>query len=212
MKKLSYTLILSLCVSLCLGCGYTDIAPDTESKMENSAKAEENASASDISNNSPDDTDLIAETNTVSGSVSMSEPFGDTKISIKCTGLAQYDKIESDDYSDKPADGNVYLVLFLNIRNYDINNIYFSAEAFHSSIDGNDVSHTFLVNDPEGYPPIFQNISPKKHLDGYVVWEVPQNWKELSFNYSGCVGDEILDISGTFTPDDLAAPVSYDQL
>ena len=214
MKKISYILLISLCATLCFGCSHTDNAFDTETKVEISAETEENAPDPDMETDSSGDTDsaTASDIETVSGSVSMGEPYGDTKIHMECTGLVQYDKIESDKYTDTPTDGNVYLVLFLNIINYDSNDAYFSAEAFESSVDGTNISHTFLVNDPEGYPSIFQKISAENDLDGYVVWEVPQNWKELSFNYSGCIGDEILNINGSFTPDDLTTPVSYDQL
>lgn len=214
MKKISYILILSLCAVLCLGCSHADSSDDKEIQSDTGTTEEENHSDTNKTDDISDETNATteAEIETVSGNISMNEPYSDSKVHIECTGLVQYDKIEGDNYTDVPANGKVYLVLFLNIINYDINDIYFNAEAFDSSVDGSNISHTFLVNDPEGYPSIFQAISAESHLDGYVVWEVPKNWKELSFNYSGCVGTENLYISGLFSPDSLAAPISFDQL
>lgn len=214
MKKTIYIFILSLCIALCLGCSHADNTPDMEAQSDTGTKEEENYFDTDKTDDISDETNATseAEIETVSGSIAMNEPYGDSKVHIECTGLVQYDKIEGDKYTDIPADGNAYLVLFLNIINYDINDIYFNAEAFDSSVDGTNISHTFLVNAPEGYPSIFQAIPAQSHLDGYVVWEVPKNWRELSFNYNGCVGTEKYSISGVFTPPNFMAPVAFDQL
>lgn len=217
MKKNIFFVIIGLCLMLCVGCNNTapDPAPTNDTNDDHVSVSETTAeSDTDITETIDEDVADEAETETEPDMVSLSlnEPCGNSKFQVTCTGLKQYDALEGDTYTDTPSDGNVYLVLFLSITNYDKHDLYFSPEAFSSTVDGMDCTHTFMVNDPEGYPSIFQTIPANTTADGYIVWQVPADWKELHLNYTGWA--EVLNgvIDGTFTPDDLADPMPFDQL
>ena len=135
------------------------------------------------------------------------ELYNDNTRIIQCLGLKEYKKLGKGATLDKPADGNVYLVLFLDVDNRDTEEeLYFHADYVTAKVDGKSIEHTFLHNFPEGYRSIFKNIDAGGSADGFIVWEVPKGWKKLVVNFSefAQLGGKNLKI--TATRKDLADP------
>ena len=217
MKKIIYLLAVCMSMILVTGCNSNNttdnIADDSSVQMvndntENAADSAEKDTAEEL----PEQEDPQETIEPVTAQLNMEEPFNNTRIKVACTGFAQYDELNGDSYCDVPKEGNVFVVMYFNIENYTRTGTYFSAESFRSSVDQTDITHTFLVNDPEGYPTIFKNIPAESGINGYIVWEVPENWKELSFTYTGWKESHAVILNGTFTPADLKTPTPYDQL
>lgn len=209
MKK--HISILSVCL-LILCCGCSNMANQSDVASENNTVIEDTGKTHDDNlSNSVDVSSVKTEASTdveqaelpEKVNLVMNELCGNTKFQIECIDFKQYKSVEGNKYTDTPADGSVYLVMFLNISNSGENDLYFSAESFFSTVDGTDLSHTFLVNDPEGYSSIFNSVPADTTTDGYIVWEVPADWKELTLHYTGW--QDVLNtiIDGRFTPDDL---------
>ncbi|MBO5153161.1 MAG: DUF4352 domain-containing protein [Eubacterium sp.] len=218
MKKTVYMLAICLSMVIVSGCSSNnttnDVANDSATVTESDNPTNvEDASKNDTAAVVPDQEEETQEVvDPVTAQLSMEEPYNDTRIKVACTGLVQYDELSSDSYCDVPEDGNVFVVLFLNIENYSLTDAYFSAESLQSHVDQADISHTILVNDPEGYPTIFKDIPAGSGINGYIVWEVPKDWTELSLEYTGWAETHSVILNGTFTPADLKEPTPYDQL
>lgn len=212
--------MLAICLSMMIVSGCSDNTTTNDISESNTVVVENNDTANtedtaenDLGEEYPDQEEDAKEyVEPVTAYLNMEEAYNDTRLKVACTGLAQYDELSSDSYRDVPEEGNVFVVLFLNIENYSLTDAYFSAESLQSHVDQVDISHTILVNDPEGYPTIFKNIPAKSGINGYIVWEVPKDWTELSFEYTGWAETHSVIINGTFTPDDLKEPTPYDQL
>ena len=81
----------------------------------------------------------------------------------------------------------------------------------HSSFcDGHkDILNTVLFNDPEVYPTIFSNIAANSYYGGFIVWEVPKNWKKIKISYEGWRDSDGLTLNSTLTKKDLKKPEKY---
>ena len=79
-----------------------------------------------------------------------------------------------------------------------------------AKVDGKDIEHTFLINDPRNYPTIFTHIESGKTVAGFIVWEVPKNWKNFKVVYDGWKDINNVSIEATFKPKDLFNPPIYD--
>ena len=154
MKKTVYMLAICLSMVIVSGCSSNnttnDVANDSATVTESDNPTNvEDASKNDTAAVVPDQEEETQEVvDPVTAQLSMEEPYNDTRIKVACTGLVQYDELSSDSYCDVPEDGNVFVVLFLNIENYSLTDAYFSAESLQSHVDQADISHTILVNDP----------------------------------------------------------------
>ena len=143
-------------------------------------------------------------------SLTMSQTNGNEKVSITMTGLCQYDSLESSAYTDTPADGNVYLVMFLEIANHDNGADYINPENLSATVDGEKVSQLGLFNHPESYTPIFDHINNGEQLTGYIAWEVPSDWQSFDMEYDGWQDTCALTVTAHVTPNMLTAPPSID--
>lgn len=141
--------------------------------------------------------------------LSPAQQYSDANRAVKFLGLKEYNKIEGDSYTDKPAKGNKFLVLFLSIWNRTPDEDYINYNYISASIDKKKTEHTFLVNEPKGYPTVFTHIKPDQEIAGFIVWEVPAGWKKLKFTYNGWEGPDNLLVKAEFTPEDLSDPVIY---
>lgn len=209
MKKIF--MIVTCAALLVTGCGQnqsaetidpaeqtTSAEPDTVSP-ENTETDPSNEESSDIDSREPETVALV-----------MNQTNGNEKISITMTGLCQYDSLESDAYTDTPADGNVYLVMFLQIDNHDNGDDYFNPENMSASVDSKSVSHVGLFNQPESYDPVFDHVSKDEHLTGYVAWEVPSGWQSFDMEYDGWQDTCSLTVTAHVTPDMLTMPPSVE--
>lgn len=138
-------------------------------------------------------------------------PYGNTKRYIEFLGLKEYATLGSGSMKDTPADGNVFLVLFLKIENRTNSSDYINPYYVFADVDGTKTENTSLLNDPEGYRTVFSEIEPLGEVDGFVVWEVPKNWKELNLDFNTWENSDHLDLHATFTRDDLKDPVPAEE-
>ena len=134
-------------------------------------------------------------------------PYGNAEHYMEIVGIKQYNRLESDLYTDVPADGNVFLVIFLSHENYTDSGEYFNPAYLSASVDGAEISTTTLVNDPEGFQTFFANLPGNSTYCGYLAWEVPIGWQNIDICYSGWEYRDSVDIHMSITPDGLFDPV-----
>ena len=123
--------------------------------------------------------------------------------------MKEYKKLKGDNYTDKAKKNKKFLVLFLSIRNTSNEKDYINPNYITAKIDGKEIGHTFLVNEPFSYPTIFTNIEPGRAIGGFIVWEVPKNWSKLEMEYSAWKNIDGLTLSAKFSPEDLSDPLMY---
>ena len=139
----------------------------------------------------------------VEATISAKAGYGDAKRQINVIGFKTYKKLESEMYTDKAAKDKSYLVLFLEIYNKQNEKDYMYYKR------DNIITNTVLFNEPEGFQTVFQNIEPENTLSGFIVWEVPKDWKKIEIVYNGWKDSDNLSINCTFTPDDYFNPPKY---
>lgn len=144
-----------------------------------------------------------------SGKLSTNEQYSDAYRVVKFLGLKEYKTLKGDNYTDKADKNKKFLVLFLSIRNTSADNDYINPNYISAKVDGKNIEHTFLVNDPKSYPTLFTNIEAGKTIGGFIVWEVPKNWKKFQMEYSAWKNIDGLVLTAKFTPDDLKDPIIY---
>ncbi|MCI9080358.1 MAG: DUF5067 domain-containing protein [Lachnospiraceae bacterium] len=135
--------------------------------------------------------------------------YSDNQCQISVIGLKSYKKIESKLYKDKASKNKKFLVLFLEIINKKNDKDYINVNYLSAKVDGKEVKNTVLFNEPEGFKTIFQNIEPQNTLRGFIVWEVPDNWKKIKIIYNGWKDSNNLSLNCTFTPKDYFDPPQY---
>ena len=141
--------------------------------------------------------------------LSVNQQYSDIYRVVKVLGLKEYKKIKSEKYIDKAKKGKKFLVLFLSVRNDTNEEDYINYNYISAKVDGKKIEHTFLLNEPKGYPTIFSHIPAGKSAGGFIVWEVPEEWKELEFTYNGWKDINNVKMKASFTPDDLSDPIIY---
>lgn len=200
MKKGYYLLSALLLASLLLsGCG--NIGSSSADKASKAVSEETNAEGSENMQ------EKVAETPApTTGSFSAKQSYSDGDREVKILGLKEYKKIKTDKFTDKPKKGKKFLVLFLSVRNQMSEGVYFHVDYLHARLDGKEISNTVLLNEPEGYTTMFTTIPAKSEQAGFIVWEVPSDWKKLKLTYEGWKGSNGLTLKGTLTPKDLSAP------
>lgn len=221
-KKIFVTLLCT--ATILTGCGETQTPQNGNSEPESSTdqtvtSPETPVSNTDLSESSDTDTNIPSDEETPSVSDSrtpetvslvMNQMNGNEKVSITMIGLCQYDSLESDAYTDVPADGNVYLAMFFDIINHDNGDDYINPENMSATVDGEAVSHLGVFNQPESYEPVFDHISTGEELSGYVVWEVPSDWQSFDMEYTGWQDTCSLTVTAHVTPDQLTTPPSIE--
>lgn len=145
----------------------------------------------------------------VEATIDANTGYGDAKRQVNVIGLKTYQKLESEMYTDKATKNKKYLVLFLEIYNKQNEKDYINVNYLSTKVDGIEITNTVLFNEPEGFQTIFQNIEPENTLNGFIVWEVPKNWKKIEIVYNGWKDSDNLSINCTFTPDDYFNPPKY---
>ena len=145
----------------------------------------------------------------VEATISAKAGYGDAKRQINVIGFKTYKKLESEMYTDKAAKDKSYLVLFLEIYNKQNERDYINVNYLSTKVDDTEITNTVLFNEPEGFQTVFQNIEPENTLSGFIVWEVPKDWKKIEIVYNGWKDSDNLSINCTFTPDDYFNPPKY---
>lgn len=222
-------LIISFCISA-QGCG--KISNQNNADNANNETQASTAPSTDVSKepdnniqgketNKPDITDspdisdtpgdnVPAETpEPKSGKLSTNEQYSDAYRVVKFLGLKEYKTLKGDNYTDKADKNKKFLVLFLSIKNTSADNDYINPNYISAKVDGKKIEHTFLLNDPKGYPTIFSHVPANEGIGGFIVWEVPSVWKTLEFEYNGWKDINNIRLEAKFTQDDLSDPVIY---
>lgn len=195
MIKTKKYLSLILCVSILLsGCG----------KISNNANKNETSSSE--KNTEEPTTQPITTIH-----LTPKKEYYDGQHRIKFMGMKEYKKVESEKFTDIPKKGKVYLIIFFECTNdSEYENLYINEANIASAIDDKKIEHTVIFNDPEGYPTLFRNIEPNTQDYGFVVWEVPENWKKMDLVYTGFEGTNQNKIKMSFSKEDLVDPPKYE--
>lgn len=206
-KKLYFILSLFLVsVLLLTGCGnITTNNSDSKQATDNQINTENSTD-----NNAVDKaTEEPLEQKTAT--FSREQAYSDADREVSILGLKEYKTLKSDKYTDKATNGKKYLVLFLKVKNNLPEKDYFNVNYMTAKLDGKPIENTFLLNEPEGYPTIFENIESGSSIGGFVVWEVPKNWKKLEVSYRGWQPRAGLTLECILTKKDLKAPEKYSE-
>lgn len=105
------------------------------------------------------------------------------KWSIALLYAKEYDSIDSDYYSDKPTDGNKFLVLFFDVKNVSAGNEYFNNMYFEGYADDYSVNSALIMGSPDGMSSVGGDIDAGKMSKGIMVYEVPFDWREFEISY-----------------------------
>ena len=199
MKKKLVIFIL-VCVLL-VGCG----KQKTTSDQSDQSDTQEN-------NVEQSNEDTSAETIPIEeGFIDSETSFDCTRYIFSCTGIKEYTELPGESYTDQPEAGKVYLVLFLNVKNHTTKNLYFTPNGLESEVDGEKIETSYLCNEPDGYQPIFGDIGLHNEKSGFIVWQVPEDWSELSFTYTGLEFSEQIKFSGKITKEMLFDPPEIEE-
>lgn len=206
MRKLKQILTLLLAGSMLLtGCGRIE-----SSKEDSTINVTEDAASESLAEKAERENALNAATPIpTAGTFTAERGYSDADREVSILGLKEYKKLKSDKYTDKANNGKKFLVLFLKVRNRTAEKVYFNVNYLSAKVDDKEIENTVLLNEPEGYPTIFSNIAPDSYYGGFIVWEVPENWKKLEVTYEGWRDSDGLTLSSTLTKKDLAAPEEY---
>lgn len=202
-SKIVFSVLLILCISV-VGCGKIDKADNTDKKKQTTSEQfeEMNKKLEEEATPTPAPNDVV---------ITEKEPYQDLKRSVSMLGLKEYKKIKTEKFTDKASKGKVYLVLFLKIRNTTDKKDYINVNNLSAKVDGKKIENTYLLNDLYGYSTIFTNIQPNTTEGGFIVWEVPENWKKMDVCYEGWKGSDGLTINYNLTKDDLKKPEKYER-
>lgn len=210
-KKYFFTGMLSIAMLTAAACGQNP-APDSATAEQNAADPEA-TDTTDTSQPNESNTAIEPEEPAIPSdvTVTMDEFYGDTRCAMHLLGLQEYEKLESEDFTDTPEEGFQYLVLFLQIENRTETEDYFNTELLEASLDGEEITNSFLVNEPENYSTIFTNIPAGNTVNGFIVWQVPKDWSTLALTYRGWEGSGGITVHALLTPDDLKTPPNIDE-
>lgn len=213
MKKIYslLSLLLVVCIML-LGCDKTETTKGSSmagsENQETSAQPDVSIGKDDHNSygQSKPDSEIIETPIPTSATLSLKQKYSDTARSISILGLKEYKTIKTEKYTDKASKGKKYLVLFLEVCNKGYEKDYFNVNYLTTKVDGKEIENTFLVNEPEGYTTIFANIAAGDTAKGFIVWEVPKEWKKLDVKYEGWRDSDGLTLNAQLTKKNLKNP------
>lgn len=104
---------------------------------------------------------------------------------VSFVDASEYDKVGDDIFPMSAKSGNKFLVLFFEIENISDEEHFFTSYNFDSYLDGYVLDQSLCLDDINGYKTISKNIAPGMKHKGYLLFEVPKDWKELIFTYDG---------------------------
>ena len=205
MKKRYRIFSIFLIVTLLFtGCGNIKGNSSSDSKTASSQKTSSKEDSNANSNEKATEEPVIETPVPTAGRFSAKQSYSDGNREVSILGLKEYKKLKSDKFKDKAKPGKKFLVLFLNIRNETSEDVYFHVDYLSATLDGKKITNTVLFNDPEGYSTIFTTILAKSEQSGFIVWEVPTDWKKLKVTYKGWKDSDGLTLTSTLTPKDLS--------
>lgn len=210
MKKRYRIFSMFLVIALLFtGCGNikgnSSSDPKTASSQKPSSKEDSNVNSDKKTSKKP----AVETPVPTAGTFSTKQSYSDGNREVSILGLKEYKKLKSDKFKDKAKAGKKFLVLFLNIQNETSEDVYFHVDYLSATLDGKKITNTVLFNDPEGYSTIFTTILAKSEQSGFIVWEVPKDWKKLKVTYKGWKDSDGLTLTSTLTPKDLSEPEKH---
>lgn len=105
------------------------------------------------------------------------------KWSIALLYAKEYDSIDSEYYSDRPSEGNKFLVLFFDVKNTSSENNYFNFLLFEAYVDDYKKNISYIRGNPDGMSIIGGDLDIGKMSKGYIVYQVPSNWQNFEISY-----------------------------
>ena len=131
--------------------------------------------------------ELLAENEALKAKLGESKPV-ESELSqdgniFRLTALETEEVTSLNYYGDilTPEEGNTFLLVQMEATNISSEDSYFNSLNFDSYLDGRSIETT--VDYFDGYDPIVGDIRAGKIRDGYAMFEVPNDWKELEINY-----------------------------
>lgn len=208
MKKQYYFISILLLSSILLSsCGKLQGDSDTAATPATTPVATAESNIEDFPD--ADQQETIETPTPKNATISREKEYSDSERNISILGLKEYDKLKTEKYTDKAKKGKRYLVLFLSVYNKGSQKDYFNVNYLTARVDGKELENTFLFNEPEGYPTIFANIAGGDTAKGFIVWEVPKDWKKFEVTYAGWRDSDGLTLDAKFTPKYLFDPDEY---
>lgn len=177
------TAVLALSATL-IGCGKVDTPATSEQTQVDITDTEDNSA--DVVDSTENTDAYVYEYNSETG-----REFRGVYTGIEVTGIEEFDSIKTDLYEDIPSDGNVFVVIYMDLVNFLDNPYYFNPDECAFTVDGQNADIKFIVNDPkDDYKSIFGYVEQDAtgyYYDrrGFVAIEAPANWQELQFKYTG---------------------------
>lgn len=135
--------------------------------------------------------------------------YTDENRQISMIGFKHYKKLKSKLYKDTASKNKEFIVLFLEINNKQNDEDYINVNYLSAKVDGKEINNSVLFNEPEGFQTIFKNVDAGSILRGFIVWEVPEDWKKIEVVYNGWKDSNNLSMECTLTPDDYFDPPQY---
>ncbi len=230
MYKIKYYNIIILLICIFVnGCGR--IENNTGSSMANNTNtSSSNINSSSFESKNPDEyesssdniikpetdknlnsPDVTKKPKIKKGKLSKEQNYSDVYRTIEFLGLKEYKELKSDLYTDIAPKNKKFLVLFLSIKNRSNKEDYINYQLLSCKLDGKEITHTVLFNEPKNYPTIFQHIEPNAHVAGFIVWKVPKNWNKLEIVYDGWKDIDNVSLIAEFKPKDLIDPIIYNK-
>ncbi len=103
--------------------------------------------------------------------------------SIALLYAKEYDSIGSEFYSDQPSEGKKFLVLFFDVMNVSSENDHFNPFYFEGYADDYSTNAAFITSEPDEMQDLGGDIDAGKMAKGYMVYEVPSDWKTFEISY-----------------------------
>lgn len=135
--------------------------------------------------------------------VTIEKGYMSSFMEVNMLGAEEYKIIEGKNLNDVAPEGERYLVVYLEMKNLSSKNEYFNYNYVKSYCDGKEIQTTFLINDPKGYKPIFNDIPGNGERKGYLVYKVPEGWKRLEMVYTGFMDTRQLELRFDISSDNL---------
>lgn len=181
------------------GCKSTNENNPVEMQQQTQTETTENTNEDEwvVPQMKPSDRELETRT------VTYDSPYHNTNTEVQILGFETYDSIETENFVDTPQKGNCYIVLYLAVKNLSDEVIYMHPDDLTAKLDGQEIQHTFLLNNPKEYSSFFNNVWPSVYpMYGYIVWEVPKNWSKIELEFRQWEHTDYVTLDMTLTPDD----------
>lgn len=102
---------------------------------------------------------------------------------ITLTDAREYEILYGEDYFDFASEGCKLLVLFFDLENISDSEEDFDLYKIKASADWQALYSWVTMNNPDGYEQLHGVLAPGTVKKGCLVYEVPDDWKQLLISY-----------------------------